>query len=268
MVRRQDDPETAAGTTPFFVGLAGIFGCVVASAFVTSEGVRLLLWALGALWAIGVPVAAMATARARARGGMSVSESMAERFGLFTIIVLGEVMVGVVNGLAAADGSAATTAVGLLSLGVGFGLWWNYFDFVGLRQPRGGRDPRGVWMVAHLPLAGSVAATGAAMASLVAHASDDRTPAPVAWVLGGSVAVVCLSLAVVLRQLPPRPGVRRVPADLVIAALLALATAALRPAPWVLVLVLVLLLSAVWAESFVRHARLGVAFIAGREAEG
>lgn len=63
-----------------------------------------------------------------------------------------------------------------------------------------------------------------------------------------------------LELLPERRGARLVPAGLVAVALIAVAAAALQPPPWPLTLVLVLALTAVWTESFVRHARLGEPF--------
>jgi low temperature requirement protein LtrA len=261
VVRRQDDPEMAATTTPYFVGLAGIFLFVMASIFSASDGLRVMLWGLGAMAAIVVPLVGLSRRRVQIDKAFRISASMAERFGLFTIIVLGEVMVGVVNGLSQAERSAATAAVGLLCLGIGFGIWWNYFDFVGLRSPRPGLGVRGIWLVTHLPLSMAVAATGAGMVNLIEHSAEARTPAGTAWLIGGSVAVLCLCVAVLLQLLPERRGARLVPAGLVAAALVAVVTAALRPRPWALALVLLLALTAVWTESFVRHARLGEPFV-------
>ncbi len=261
VVRRQDDPETAATTTPYFVGLAGIFLTTVASIFATSDETRVLLWGLGAAAAIVVPLVGLPRRRAQLDTAFQISGSLAERFGLFTIIVLGEVIAGVVNGLAGAEHSAGTTAVGLLCLGIGFGIWWNYFDFVGLRRPRGGLAVRGFWLITHLPLSMAVAATGAGMVSLIEHAADSRSPAGTSWLVGGAMALLFLCLAQLLRLLPERPGVRLVPAGLLGAAALSIGAAALRPPPWVLTLVLLLALTAVWTESFVRHARLGAPFV-------
>jgi low temperature requirement protein LtrA len=261
VVRRQDDPEMAATTTPYFVGLAAIFLTAVASIFATSDDVRVLLWGLGAAAAILVPLVGGSRRPAQIEAAFKISASLAERFGLFTIIVLGEVMAGVVNGLAGAERSTATTAVGLLCLGIGFGIWWNYFDFVGLRRPRAGLAVRGIWLVTHLPLSMAVAATGAGMVSLIEHAADSRSPAGTSWLVGGAMTVLFLCLAQLLRLLPERPGARLVPAGLIGAAALAVVAAALRPPPWVLTLVLLLALTAVWTESFVRHARLGEPFV-------
>jgi low temperature requirement protein LtrA len=265
VVRRQDDPETAVVSTPYFIGLGVILALVVASVAVGDESIRLVLWAVGAGAAIVVPLAGGAWRPERLSKSFRVSESMAERFALFTIIVLGEVVVGVVDGLTEADAGWATKGVGLLCLCIGFGIWWNYFDFVGRRPPRAGVGVRGLWLVMHLPLSMSVAATGAGMVSLIEHATDHHTPAATGWLIGGSVAVLCASLSVIVSLVPQRPGARLVPYSLVAAALAALVVAAVHPRPWLLAAVLVALLSLVWIEAFVRHARLGDPFV--RDAE-
>jgi low temperature requirement protein LtrA len=265
VVRRQDDPQTAVVSTPYFVGLAVIWALVVASIAVENETTRVLLWAVGSLAAIVVPLAGGALRSERHSMSFRVSESMAERFALFTIIVLGEVVVGVVDGLTEADAGWATKGVGLLCLCIGFGIWWNYFDFVGRRPPRAGVGVRGLWLVTHLPLSMSVAATGAGMVSLIEHARDHQTPAATAWLIGGAMAVLCGSLSVIVALVPQRPGAKLVGYSLVAAALAALAAAAVHPRPWVLAAVLVALLSIVWIEAFVRHAHLGDPFIPDAE---
>ena len=267
VVRRQDDPEMAATTTPYFIGLAGIFVFAVASIFAASNALRVLLWELGAAAAIVVPMVGLSLRRVQIEAAFRISASMAERFGLFTIIVLGEVMAGVVNGLGQAERSMATTTVGLLCLGIGFGIWWNYFDFVGMRSPRPGSGVRAIWLVTHLPLSMAVAATGAGMVSLIEHAADDHTPTGTAWLLGGSMAVLFGCLAALLRLVPERSGARLVPTGLVAAALVSVIAAALRPPPWALTLVLLLAHTAVWTESFVRHARLGEPFVQSPQRE-
>jgi low temperature requirement protein LtrA len=265
VVRRQDDPQSAELSTPYFIGLGVILVLVVASIAVGDETTRSTLWAVGAAAAIVVPLAGSAWRAQEHSRSFRVSESMAERFALFTIIVLGEVVVGVVDGLAGADPGLATTGVGVLCLCIGFGIWWNYFDFVGRRPPRAGVGVRGLWLVTHLPLSMSVAATGAGMVSLIEHATDHHTPAGAAWLIGGSLAVLCGSLSVVVAVVPQRPGATLVPYSLVAAALAALVAAAAHPPPWLLAAVLFTLLSLVWIEAFTRHARLGDPF--GQDAE-
>jgi low temperature requirement protein LtrA len=261
VVRRQDDPQTAAVSTPYFVGLTAMLLLVLASIVVRNPSTRLALWGVGAACAIAVPLLGGLWQRDRLAERFHISESTAERFATFTIIVLGEVIVGVVAGLTQADDGWATRSVGWLCLGVGFGIWWNYFDFVGRRPPRSGLGVRGLWLVTHLPLCMSIAATGAAMVSLIEHATDARTPTGTSWLVGGAMAVLCVSLAVLVTLMPERPGAAFVPGSLLLAAVVALVVAGVRPRPWELAASLLVLLTLVWTEAFVRHARLGEPFL-------
>ncbi len=144
---------------------------------------------------------------------------IAERYGLLTIIVLGEVILASVvaiqqviaagatteggAGHAAPFESAATSGLtwamaplvagGLLIV---FGLWWTYFsrDHVTVLE-----NPRAVWLFGygHLPIFASVAAVGAALAAGVdvvsGHAASG--PRPVALALAVSISVVGLVIS-------------------------------------------------------------------------
>ena len=92
------------------------------------------------------------------QGGMVPTDSLVERFGLFTIIVLGEVVLGVVNGLSGAERDVKTIVTGMLALGLGFGFWWIYFDLDGRRLPRNQGTAVANWALSHLPITGSIAA--------------------------------------------------------------------------------------------------------------
>jgi Bacterial low temperature requirement A protein (LtrA) len=83
--------------------------------------------------------------------GLTPTDSLVERFGLFTIIVLGEVVLGVVAGLSVAERDATTIVTGLLALWLGFGFWWIYFDLVGRRLPRANRVALANWVLKPSP---------------------------------------------------------------------------------------------------------------------
>lgn len=260
-VRRYDTPEMARVVTGYTIGMAVFAAVMLASAFVDDPATR--RW----IWAIALIVVLLGNAMAQLQGdetrqqAMRVTESMAERFGLFTIIVLGEVVVGVSDGLSEADRSARTIATGVIALMIGFGFWWNYFDFVGRRLPRPGPHSRLLWLSGHLPLAGGVAAAGAGMVALIEHAADDRTPVATAWLLAGSTALWAVSLSGLVTTMEPNEGRRLVPMTLVGAAAVALVLGALRPQPLYLAIALLVVLSLVWTESFVRHANNGLPIV-------
>ncbi len=74
------------------------------------------------------------------------SSKLPERFGLFTIIVLGGSLEGVVHGLAESHQlSMPAIGGGALGLCLTFGIWWLYFDFVAERPRKTSRTWRFLW---------------------------------------------------------------------------------------------------------------------------
>jgi CHASE2 domain-containing sensor protein len=115
-------------------------------------------------------------------------------------------------------------------------------------------------MFSHLPVTFAIAATGAAMVSLIEHSGDTRAPEATAWLLAGGVALGLVALIVTMRALGDYDRLpslyRPVSAGLVVAAGAALLAGWWRPAPWLLALTLVLILSAVWLFAVDRWLRL------------
>ncbi len=260
-VRRHDTPQFAAVTTRYVIGTGVMTVLMAASAFVDNADAQQAIWAVVVVLTLVGSLVQTISRNEERQAAFRVTESMAERFGLFTIIVLGEVVVGVADGLAGAERDAGTIATGLIALGIGMAFWWNYFDFVGGRSPRPGSRPQTTWMFLHLPIALFIAAAGAGMVSLIEHAADNRTPEATAWLIAGATAGIAATLAVMVTAMPQRPGRRLVPYTLAGAATLALVAAAVRPSPIVLALALNVVLGAVWMESFVRHARTGTSIV-------
>ena len=221
---------------------------ILVSAFLP-VGPRLVVWAgVAVAWIAGILLAGRAAVGLHR--GLPPTESLVERFGLFTIIVLGEVVFGVVDGLSSVDHNAKTITTGMIALCIGLGLWWIYFDMVGRRLPRDEGPAMASWLLSHLPITMSIAAAGAAMVSLIEHAHDARTPVGTAWLLAGAVALGLLALSVTERTLvdAQRLSVVYQPLSLAMGAGAgaALVVGWARPAPWLLALLLVAILSVLW----------------------
>ena len=255
-VRRLDSDEYMAITAQYLSGMVASVVVVAASALLPA-GARVVVWGIFVLaWAAGSMFIERSTALEL---GVTPTESTVERFGLFTIIVLGEVVVGVVTGLSEAERDAATVATGIVGLMIGFGFWWTYFDFVGRRHPGTGGGMM-TWVISHLPVTMAIAASGAALVGLVEHGGDARSPANAAWVLSGAVAVALLALITTMWSLADfdrlpsiyRPLTRAMAA----AAAASMFVGWLRPAPWALALALVAIMSAVWWLAVDRWLRL------------
>src|SRR6266705_955012 len=189
LAARGDRPEYRRTSRLFVTGTAACAVLLAGTAFLPASA-RMLAWGLlDAAYLAGF-AAVILTANSARTAPLTITDALIERFGLLTIIVLGETLTGVANGLAREPISGLTLSVGLVAVVVGFGAWWTYFDFAGHRHPRPGPAVGLQWMLGHLPLTAAIAAMGAAMVSLVDHAHDARTPAGTAWVLCAGAAVV------------------------------------------------------------------------------
>ena len=249
-------------TGRWYVGVFSLaVGLVVASVFVPPPlnlilfGVALALDLLAPL--VTIPLQAELPAYSTAR--------LPTRFGLFTIVVLGETVVGVVNGLAEREGFGADLfADAALGVALGLGLWWLYFDFVGRRRPRQGAWTF-LWSYLHLPFVIAVTAVGAGITNVIA--ADGVLSGEVQRLIGGSIGVALITLALLEQTLvrtesePAHPTIS--PLLKVASGLLAFAVGfalpGLSPVLFLLLLVALLLVNMVYG--------LWVWFALGGEAE-
>jgi low temperature requirement protein LtrA len=90
-----------------------------------------------------------------------------ERYGLLTIITLGEVILGTVAAVGAiidADGwTVETTLVGFAGVALAFGMWWMYFVTPSAELLHHFRERSFGWGYGHLLVFASIAATGAGL---------------------------------------------------------------------------------------------------------
>lgn len=256
-VRLQDSEEWRRVTGRYLAGMLFMMAVMSVSALVSAE-VRLWMW--GGLVVVWVGLGLLLARDDAMDNGMTVTHSLVERFGLFVIIVLGEVVVGVVDGLTEIERDPRSIVTGLIGLSVGFAYWWTYFDFVGQRLPVDLARVRIAWMFLHLPVTLSIAAAGAAMVSLIEHAGDDHAPAATAWLLSGSVTLGLVALVLIMRTLqdfrPLSLVYRPLSWALIGACGLVLLAAYLAPAPWTLALNVVVVLLVVWVFAVSRWMRL------------
>jgi low temperature requirement protein LtrA len=267
-VLAQDEPEFRRTTTIYVVGM-GISVAVMLSSTLLPDDMRLIVWAgFSVAWTLAL----IGFGRFPDFGvAFTPTHSLIERFDLFTIIVLGEVVFGVVDGLAHAQRDALTIATGLLALFVGFGFWWSYFDIVGRRLPRAGGPVMVRWFLSHLPMTMAIAAAGAAMTSLIVHAHDPVVPSATGWLIAGAVAVGLLMLVVAALTLADArrlPAVyRKIALTMGAGAVAALLVGALPVQAWQLALLLTLILGIVWLVAITRFLRAGAWSEAQAEAE-
>jgi len=123
---------------------------------------------------------------------IAASVSLIERMGLFVIIVLGEVVVGSVNGMAELIPlDPDEMVIGLSGMLVAIGLWWLYFDLVSHRRPVSRFTQ--AWLFLHFPLVVAIAAGGAGVLTTIEHISSPL-PDSVRWLLVGSLSLAVLAI--------------------------------------------------------------------------
>ena len=94
------------------------------SAFVPFTEIRFALWTIGLTIDFATPIS---NSKLTSKFAPHISH-LPERMGLFTLIVLGESIVGIVNGLTEQIWDVYSVIEASLGLCVSFSLWWLYFD--------------------------------------------------------------------------------------------------------------------------------------------
>ena len=144
-------PETREFTTAHAAGFGIAAALWGAAAFVPAPA-RFWMWAVALLVDLATPWFAVH----HTHKFPPDAEHLPERFGLFTIILLGESVASVMRGMESQEGwpvSAATSAI--LGMGICFALWWWYFDIArgaAERHIRSQRRPRALPPVEPYPL--------------------------------------------------------------------------------------------------------------------
>jgi low temperature requirement protein LtrA len=135
-----------------------------------------------------------------------------ERYGLLTIIVLGEGVIAVVIGTVDVSWTALSATAAFAGFLVAASLWWLYFEY--LDSSVVGQDVlRGMTFVyAHFPIAAGIAAMGVGVRLAVISAAPGPRYDHAGWVLASGAALAMFGLGVI--QLAIGPAV--VDADVVL----------------------------------------------------
>jgi low temperature requirement protein LtrA len=203
-----DDPARAAIARTYAAGLAGIQLLWIGLVFVPAPWVYIGYVVL-VVGEVSLPVFAESRAVDAVRSAAGATpwhaEHIAERYGLLTLIVLGEVILGITGAFGPAL-SERGFSIPLLLLGIGgllvvVGLWWIYFlggDDQGLTTQRVAY----LWGYGHYVVFAGVAATGAGLE--VAVDAEEHVAHVSATAAGFAVAVpiaLVLLLLTTLRHL-------------------------------------------------------------------
>jgi low temperature requirement protein LtrA len=160
---------------------------------------RFWLWGVALVVDVGTP---LASAHLSVQAPPHPAH-LPERYGLFTIILLGESLVAVMKGMESQEGWSVSAALSaFLGMAIAFLVWWWYFDGAqgaAERTVRSRRDARAfvVWSYAHLPLYLGIAVAGVGIEHIVTIAPDGHLHGAESWILGGAVTLLMLALTTI-----------------------------------------------------------------------
>lgn len=124
------------------------------------------------------------------RQSFDLSDSMIERFGLFTMIVIGESLLGIIHGVGdCRDASATTWRCFVLSLLIVFLLWWVYYDLLGESHARPGFASYIYLSWGYFPLLFAFAVIGSTLRSMLAD-TVGATHSVARALMGFSIAII------------------------------------------------------------------------------
>lgn len=189
--------EEASGFSRYWGGVFAATGVLFALSAALPPSYAYLLWAAAMVLILVAPISNVATSlQERHPPDM---EHLAERYGLLTIIVLGESFVKVLSYLTSSGlgEQLGYQLKGFFNLGITCSLWWLYFDDIAGAHVKERKASWMSWLFGHLPLALGLTAVGVAVKKAIKIELHEVPDEGTRWLLAGSLALVFLSIAVI-----------------------------------------------------------------------
>jgi low temperature requirement protein LtrA len=167
------------------------------SAFVPITEIRFVLWVIGLIIDFATPIS---TSKLTSKVAPHISH-LPERMGLFTLIVLGESIVGIVTGMTEQVWDVYSVIEASLGLCISFSLWWLYFDSTGrlpiqILREKGRISLYLIWLYTHFPLVVAITAVGVGIRRLVSSEQHSVLDNSDLWLMCGSVVISLISHSV------------------------------------------------------------------------
>ena len=190
-------PEARPLTNRYSIGFGIAAFIWLISAFVPAPA-RFVLWVLALLVDFLTPFTA---------GEIHINfpphpTHLPERFGLFTIIVIGEAIVSVVIAISNVGLNLFTGLIGLMGLIISFTIWWGYFEEAGGAEAR--VQERGdqiakyqLWLYSHFPLMLGIVGTAAGIKHVILLPFGSELSSSDTWILCISLSIAILSLSLI-----------------------------------------------------------------------
>jgi len=177
----------------YIIGLGGSAAIFLVS-LLFYPPVQYGLWAMGLVLALATPFLSPKLART-----IPIDFShIPERFGLFTIIVLGEAVIATANGAADVPWSFETASTAVFGFAMAACIWWLNFEFVeddAIKRPV--LLPRIMYLFGHFFIVSSIVALGIGIEHAIKETGEPHLHMPTLLLLGGSVSIFLTAITAV-----------------------------------------------------------------------
>lgn len=169
----------------FVVGL-GATSTLLLSSLLFEPPVRYSIWAAALVLEFAIPFANL-----RATRLIPIDRShLPERFGLFTIIVLGEAVIATATGAGSVKWDAVTITTAAMGFAMAACTWWINFDFVEDNAIRSNSlVKRFAYLYGHFFIVASIVATGIGVEHAIHETSELHLHFPTLLLMAGGIAV-------------------------------------------------------------------------------
>ena len=180
-------------TNQFITGISIAVSTFALSLFFPAP-YRYYLWAVAMLIELCIPFLNLRVSRT-----VPVDFShIPERFGLFTIIVLGEAVISTANGASVAEWTPMTIAAAGVGFSMAAAVWWLNFDFVDDGAIRSGRlIPRFVYIYGNFFIVASIVILGVGVEHAIREVSEPHLHYASLILMSGGVALYTLSTTII-----------------------------------------------------------------------
>lgn len=195
-------PMSARYATGFSVG-----ALIWLSSLLAPEPLRYGLWALALLVEMCTPVFGYSTGRS-VQGHVS---HMPERFGLFTMIVLGESIVVLTSGVVETSWRPVSALPAMSGFTVAACLWWLYFDHVddktigqSFTSGIAGVVRSHLWGYGHLAVWAGIVTSSVGIELAISEALEPKLAAAIRWAVCGGISLYLLAISAIQLATPHR----------------------------------------------------------------
>jgi low temperature requirement protein LtrA len=154
---------------------------------------RYVFWGVALAWELSIPPLARKLWLAIPRSESKIPERLA----LFTIIVLGEMIVVTALGTSGSEWAFSATVIAALGFLIAVAIWWTYFGRGSEVTLRRSPSAIAVFVYAHIPLLAALTAVTAGISLAIEQASGSHLDAGARWALAGGTALylTCVTVA-------------------------------------------------------------------------